>query len=102
MDSIAQRFVAIWRGKPPTISPNEVRTRRVHAQRVFLEDTADARKLAWLKTLRPRLTKGQSGVWWCASKHEKPTFISVSGTRVYHRVGVGNTPREAYDSWLEF
>jgi len=83
----------------PVLDPAEVarkleRGRLLHDMR---EDTKEQRKIAWLKSLRPRITKGKSGFWWCVSEHNLP-----DGRRGYNRVGSGRTPREAYDAWMEY
>jgi len=81
-------------------APDENRIRKIEMQREFFKDTEEERKRQWLRTIRPRLKKGESGVWWCVSKHQSPQHVSPSGAKVYHRVGVGETPREAYESWM--
>jgi hypothetical protein len=94
-------LLTFWKRKE-TPSPEEARLRRVQLRNAHSTDTADERKRAWLKTLRPRISKGRSGAWWCVSEHKSPQHVSALGTVFYKRVGVGSTPREAYDSWLEF
>lgn len=100
--SALRRLIVAWCRKPAVSSEEAKRMQRVQMRVHFDQDTARARKLAWLKTLRPRLRKGDSGVWWCFSEHKTPQHISAMGTKVYVRVGCGDTLCEAYDSWLEF
>lgn len=43
-----------------------------------------------------------SGAWWCVSKHDTPQHVTMTGTKVYHRIGMGVSPAEAYKSWEEW
>lgn len=97
VDSLGETLAQIqsMRNAPAAVKRREI-LNRLH------EDTAGERKRAWIRAQHPRIKKGDSGTWWCVSEHQRPTMTTTLGTKVYHRVGNGNTPREAYDSWVNF
>lgn len=79
---------------PVPVPPN---MRRAELLAAHSDDTAAQRKERWLRSLRPRIVKGASGIYWCHSMRTGP-----DGVRKFHRVGSGATPKAAYQAWKEW